>query len=306
MKEKNIIKREIVTTLRNIAGIQKWKLKRDWSVREVLASSSVDESVVLILSGTQFLGVIYCETAGIAYKCEEDTSTWKVGEDELQFVVLGEGASVSLSILHDNSRAGLIGRTLISDGSQKFSPLSSDQFDAISISLNPSAINPFATIKDATAQPATEFVVNAQASTSTTDFAAPDSNLTFLFKELGAVGNELVINLIDPEEESVELSFTYVGNDLDIILATDETGAIITTANDILVLLSVEDSPVLVLVEGTGLGFVEEAALIALEGGVDATAGNVGSFLVDEFFLYVKISDFAWRKVALTDVEDGD
>lgn len=135
----------------------------------------------------------------------------------------------------------------------------------------------------------------------TIDMTNPNGDLTYTAKDYGTAGNSITVTHVDPSANDQSLAIAVDGTDITITLATDGSGTITSTANDIKTAIEADSEAnalVAVTVEGTGEGVVEAIAEDALEGGVDVTAGAVGSLRFDDTNFYMKISAQVWKKVA--------
>jgi len=73
----------------------------------------------------------------------------------------------------------------------------------------------------------------AVAATVTIGTAAAKTGITFTAKTAGNAGNNITVNFVDPSENSAALAVNISGVAITVSLATDATGAITSTADDI-------------------------------------------------------------------------
>lgn len=154
-------------------------------------------------------------------------------------------------------------------------------------------------------------VVDAVAASLVLEFTSDNSDLTFTAFNKGEQGNLISIELIDPEEETLETTAVLTTADdqtvlISVTLAHDGN-AITATAADVVTAVDAEATLFLdtTVADGTGLGLVEAVAATPLENGIDASSGPIGTTRVsdDGSVLYVKVSEVAWKKVALAELD---
>lgn len=109
----------------------------------------------------------------------------------------------------------------------------------------------------------------------TTDLAGEDNDLTFISQLEGEDGLDITIEYVDPEENDESLGIVVVAEAITVNLATDGSGEITSTAEDIRdAILGDADALALVvplLAEGSnGTGVVTEMGEQLLHGGLDA------------------------------------
>jgi hypothetical protein len=110
--------------------------------------------------------------------------------------------------------------------------------------------------------------------TVTVDMTNANADLTYKAKVCGTGGNSITVTHVDPLGNEQPLTVTVVGTDITVSLETDETGTIISTANEVKAAIDADtDASLLVSVsvEGTGAGVVEAKAEATLSGGTAAT-----------------------------------
>lgn len=97
-----------------------------------------------------------------------------------------------------------------------------------------------------------------------------NQGLTYTAVEIGAAGNDISIELLDPEANDQSLAITVTDNLISVSLATDGGGSITTTATQLQTALDADgDVTALVTVTGTGGTPVTALAEDNLEGGAD-------------------------------------
>ena len=121
----------------------------------------------------------------------------------------------------------------------------------------------------------------------TTAFATANSNLTFSAREEGTAGNAVKVALVAQDLADQVLSVAVAGTTITVNLATDENKAIITTANDVIAIITENDiARDLVSVENIknsdGSGIVSTIAATALSGGANGTAGTAEGVLMND------------------------
>lgn len=118
-----------------------------------------------------------------------------------------------------------------------------------------------------------------------------NSNLRFEAVQAGPDGNDVTITLVDPNSNGASLSVSASGNDVTVNLATDGSGNITTTADDIVTAIEGNTAASAVIkavqVQGDGSGVVEALSQTSLSGGaytiehlyqVDSTVYVIESF----------------------------
>ncbi len=113
----------------------------------------------------------------------------------------------------------------------------------------------------------------ATAATLTTGRSAINTEIVFTAASTGTAGNTITINLVDPGGETQALAVAVAGQAITVSLATDVSGAITSTAEDVIDAVNA-DAPAAALVTAahggasTGLGVVTPTRVaLALSGG---------------------------------------
>ncbi|MBW2672312.1 MAG: hypothetical protein JRD89_02700 [Deltaproteobacteria bacterium] len=96
----------------------------------------------------------------------------------------------------------------------------------------------------------------------------------------GSAGNDISVELVDPNGNDQSLAVTVTGNKISVSLATDSGGAITSTAANIIAAIEGDaGANALVTVanagESDGTGVVSPVAETALSGGVDVTPNSI-------------------------------
>ena len=112
------------------------------------------------------------------------------------------------------------------------------------------------------------------AATLATGVVGSNNALTWTSELAGELGNEIAIELVDPESNSSALAITVDGRKITVSLATSNVGAITTTATALIAAIAAdEDAAALVSVDdtgaNTGAGAVAAMDTTFLDGGVD-------------------------------------
>lgn len=123
----------------------------------------------------------------------------------------------------------------------------------------------------------------------TTALTGDNNDLVFTAIPLGVLGNEITIEYVDPEDESVPLSVAVDGNAITVTLETDGNGDIVTLASEIITAIEADaEADALVTVANAGgndgTGVVTALAATALADGVDAVGmgyAHTGALAVD-------------------------
>lgn len=156
------------------------------------------------------------------------------------------------------------------------------------------------------------------AASLTTSLTGANNDVTFTAKNAGIAGNSLTVAYVDPSENSAELSFTFDGTDLVISLATDSEGAITTTGQDIVDLVSANPSiyghiGAANASSNTGAGVVTALSETALSGGTNGTfasfaSGDGGEFSAagERVFVNCGLSNLIKFVTADTTTTDAD
>ena len=104
------------------------------------------------------------------------------------------------------------------------------------------------------------------------DFGAGAAGLRVTADAVGAAGNKISVALVNPGANNSALAIAVVDQAITISLATDATGALTTTATQLITALNADaDASALVTgaITGTGAGVVAVAPATALAGGLD-------------------------------------
>lgn len=115
----------------------------------------------------------------------------------------------------------------------------------------------------------------ATAATLETGRTAANNALTFTADAAGVAGNQITINMVDPAANDETLAVAVSGNAITVTLATDATGAITSTAGDVITALDGDtDAAALITAANTtgsdGTGVVRATgAALNLTGGED-------------------------------------
>jgi hypothetical protein len=144
--------------------------------------------------------------------------------------------------------------------------------------------------------------VAEEAEGATEDHGSADAELEFVAANAGAAGNDIVVELVDPEEEDAALSYTRAGSVVTVSLATDENGDVESTAAQVAALLNDAEAGVTDLFDttagGDGSGVVV-AEVVELSGGEDSTGGAAAD-VGDNILLagYSKVKNFHFVKTS--------
>lgn len=157
-----------------------------------------------------------------------------------------------------------------------------------------------------------DVVLPAQAN-YTTDLG-DDMDITYTAVVAGTVGNTLAVRYmiaLDKEEQPIkeqELAIVFNDNVLNVVLETNASGEVVTTAEDITDYI--EDDEYLsgvfeVELVGDGSGVVEDFVTEYLSGGIDGTVARKGSLYFNDTYLYLATDDCTiaeanWKKIELT------
>ena len=119
----------------------------------------------------------------------------------------------------------------------------------------------------------------------TTALAGVNNDLTFLAATAGVAGNGITVALTDPSGNDQELGVVVTGSAIVVNLATDEDGAITSTAREVRDAVNT-DSEAAALVAASlapgndGSGVVTELAAANLAGGADATGTGASTHVI--------------------------
>jgi hypothetical protein len=122
--------------------------------------------------------------------------------------------------------------------------------------------------------------IAATNATLETSLTGANNDLVLTAVETGSAGNAITLALVNPSANSQSLSVTVTGNAISASLATDGSGTITTTANQLQSALEAEsdvtDLVSIAAASGSdGSGVVTAMAATALSGGVSDSTGAV-------------------------------
>lgn len=121
-----------------------------------------------------------------------------------------------------------------------------------------------------------------------TGTAFETNTLTYTAKTKGAAGNNIVVNLIEPEEDATAETVSVNGSTINVTLASAE-GAITSDLDAVKAAIegnTAADALITVAVGGTGTALVS-ANETTLKGGIDGTVGKAGELRYNDTTLYV-------------------
>lgn len=136
-------------------------------------------------------------------------------------------------------------------------------------------------------KPVSDVNLGAKAASFTTTFTTENSNLTFVAKEKGVDGNSIKVAFVAPTTASQELSVSVVGNVITVNLATDDSKAVTTIADDVITII-MENTEAQELADvkpadgNNGGGIVSALAATALSGGVAGAGGTAEGVLEND------------------------
>lgn len=125
------------------------------------------------------------------------------------------------------------------------------------------------------------------AASFTTTFAAKNSNLLFTAKAEGTPGNAIKVVLIDPAAADQTLAIAVTDKTITVNLATDDSKAIITTANDVISAI-MDDAVARKLIDvkpakgNTGTGIIGALVATSLSGGMAGAGGSAEGVLMND------------------------
>lgn len=127
---------------------------------------------------------------------------------------------------------------------------------------------------------------NEQASVTTT-LSEANTNLKFTAVPLGVQGNGISITYTKPSSNDSALQVNVSNTDIEVSLATNSSGAVTTTANDILTAVNADSiANELILVSlaanSTGVGVVSAMAKKSLSGGGTTATGTAEAVLLND------------------------
>ena len=131
--------------------------------------------------------------------------------------------------------------------------------------------------------------VNGVAAALTTALTGNNNDLVFTAKTKGAAGNSITITYVDPGEETATETVEVTGTD--IVVTLRSVSATLSTAAQVKAAIEADaGANALVAVANAaandGSGSVIAMAEDALEGGVDCTVAEAGSFVFNGGYLY--------------------
>jgi len=104
------------------------------------------------------------------------------------------------------------------------------------------------------------------------DMTNEKADITYIAKEAGVDGDNITVTHVDPSGNNQPLEVTVVDTDISVSLATDETGVITSTAEEVKAAVDADPEAsalVTVKVEGDGSGVVNAKIETSLTGGID-------------------------------------
>lgn len=134
-----------------------------------------------------------------------------------------------------------------------------------------------------TAMAETDLDYEGRAAEFSSGLSGADNDFTLTANTLGASGNNITITLADPGALASPLGIAVVGNDITISLETDGSGAIVSTAADVVNLINnTAASSALTTASlnpgNDGTGIVEAVSQTNLSGGAAAAMFRVGEY----------------------------
>jgi len=135
-----------------------------------------------------------------------------------------------------------------------------------------------------------------------------DAAVEFTANVAGAAGNNISVEFIDSGTTNASLDVSVSDSKITVSLATDGTGTITSTANDVIGAVNGDaEASALVTASapGAGTGVVSAQPETNLENGVDGTPGSKGALMFDSSNVYISVdvstvSVSNWKKVALS------
>lgn len=128
---------------------------------------------------------------------------------------------------------------------------------------------------------------------------------TYTAKAYGVAGDSITITHLGGQSKS--LSVTVTGTAIVVQLATNGSSVVTTTAAGVKTAIEANAAAaalVTVAYQGTGAGLAGVKTVTPLAGGVDVTAGDIGSirFKADGSLGYIKTAAQVWKKFTLADL----
>lgn len=147
-------------------------------------------------------------------------------------------------------------------------------------------------------------VVSGVQAAVTVDMTNANSDMTYTAVAYGTTGNDISIVHVDPSANDAALAVSVDGTIITVSLATGVAGAITSTAAEVKAAVNAHAGASLLVLaeaEGTGVGVVNAAVSADLIGGINVTAGDVGTFKYksDGSLLYIKTAEQVWKKATL-------
>lgn len=145
--------------------------------------------------------------------------------------------------------------------------------------------------------------VDGVQSSLTTDMTNANADITLTAVAYGSGGDRISVTYVDPSANDAVLAVTVSGFDITVSLATNGSGTITSTADDVVTAIGASAAAsalVTATAEGDGSGVVEAVAQAYLAGGVNVTAGPVGTLAFDSSNIYIKDAAQNWVSAPLT------
>jgi hypothetical protein len=136
-----------------------------------------------------------------------------------------------------------------------------------------------------------------------------NQGITYKSKLPRTVGNDIEIELLDPSGNDEPLAIVVTGNTISVTLETDNVGAIVTDADDLVAALN-SDSDVtdLISINGSGNTALNSLSLTSLSGGTDGTVIEFDNSITDFNITVLAIGesdDFERGYISLVDPTSG-
>lgn len=125
-----------------------------------------------------------------------------------------------------------------------------------------------------------------------TGTAFETNTLTYTAKTKGAVGNSIVVKLIDPEKDVEDEIVSVSGSTINVTLASSDSAITsdLDAVKEAIEGNTAADALITVTVGGTGTALVT-ADETTLEGGIDGTVGKAGELRYNDTTLYVSVDE---------------
>lgn len=135
------------------------------------------------------------------------------------------------------------------------------------------------------------------------------NTLTYTAKTKGAAGNDIVVNLIDPEKDTEAETVSVNGSTINVTLAYSE-GAITSNLNAVKAAIDGNTAAaalITVAVGGTG-STLATADETTLEGGINGTVGKAGELRYNDTTLFVSVgasttAESNWKSITFNNNE---